>query len=146
MLRLHHKKLPNQQRCSHFIRPEGIKINVVHSLALAPALTLTLTVSLNHLANKPLPMPSILNVFNQHAVVRKYLIRCVTDYKWILNKMTYTVTTTRITVNLASPYSWWYNCHFREMWLIDCSSVHTNYNYKHHLQELHACIYSCTLE
>ena len=77
-------------------------MNVVHSLALAPALApaltitrdniyvryvvyiisaITLTFSLNHLANKPLPMPSILNVFNQHAVVRKYLIRCATDYK-----------------------------------------------------------------
>ena len=30
------------------------------------------------------------------------------------------------------------------MWFIDCSSVHINYNYKHYLQELHACIHSCT--
>ena len=57
-----HKRLPKQRCSSHFERPEGKKKYYIHSLALA--LTLSPTLTFNHLANEPLQPTTMLFSLN----------------------------------------------------------------------------------
>ena len=79
-----HKRLPKQRCSPHFVRPEGKKKgDLLHSLTLA------LTLTFNHLANELLQATTMLYglmyLTYGSATEHKYLIRCVTDYKQLLN-------------------------------------------------------------
>ena len=83
-----HKTLPKQRCSSHFARPKEKKKYYIHFLALALTLTLSLTLTFNHLANEPIQptimLFSLMYLTCGNATEHKYLIRCATDYKWLL--------------------------------------------------------------
>ena len=83
-----HKTLPKQRCSSHFARPKEKKKYYIHFLALALTLTLSLTLTFNHLANEPIQptimLFSLMYLTCGNATEQKYLIRCATDYKWLL--------------------------------------------------------------